>query len=190
MVESIKSLDLQLFLFLNDIHNSFFDVVMYYVTDKEFWFPFYIAIIALLFWKMKWRAVPVLVAVAMVIVLCDQTTSGFMKPFFERLRPCHDPEVAPLVHLVTKCGGQYSFASSHASNTFGFATLFWLLFRHDLPKITWILAWSGIVSYSRIYVGVHYPLDIVVGAMVGLGYGWLVYFTYGKVVPLIYRNQS
>jgi undecaprenyl-diphosphatase len=90
-----------------------------------------------------------------------------MKPFFQRLRPCHDPVIQHIVHVVGDCGGQFGFASSHAANCFALAMAFYLLF--STKKLSFFLfLWAIIVSYSRIYVGVHFPSDLIVGALVGV----------------------
>jgi undecaprenyl-diphosphatase len=111
----------------------------------------------------------VLVCIALTILLADQITSTFMKPFFSRLRPTHDPELENLVHIVNGYrGGKFGFASSHAANTFGLAMFVFLLFRNRSKHVAWIFLWAAVVAYSRIYLGVHYPGDIIVGGFVGM----------------------
>ena len=111
-----------------------------------------------------------------------------MKPFFERLRPCHNPSIASLVHLVEGCGGKYGFASSHAANAFGLATACWLFLRSWSHYFIWGFLWAVVVSYSRIYMGVHYPLDILVGAFIGVVLAWLVYQSYQRMKPALFRT--
>jgi undecaprenyl-diphosphatase len=97
-----------------------------------------------------------------------------MKPFFERLRPSHDPSMQNLIHLVDDYrGGLYGFASSHAANTFGVALFVWLTLRPVYNWIFLIFLWAAVMTYTRIYLGVHYPGDIIVGALVGLVSGWV-----------------
>src|SRR5689334_19117260 len=122
-LESLKEIDTQLFLFLNSLHNSFFDVVMYWVSDKIFWFPFYGWLFYLMIKAFKFDSISLLVFMALTIVLSDQISSGIIKPMFLRFRPCHDPLIGHLVHLSKKgCGGNYGFVSSHAANAFAMAT--------------------------------------------------------------------
>jgi len=112
--------------------------------------------------------------------MADQSTSGVMKPFFERLRPCHDARWEELMFSYGGCGGMYGFASSHAANTFALATFLTLTFRNILKGFGWLYLWAMLVSYTRLYLGVHYPLDLLVGAMVGVLSGWLAWFVIKK----------
>jgi undecaprenyl-diphosphatase len=123
-----------------------------------------------------------IMGILLVILASDQFTSSFMKPFFERLRPCHDLEIGQLVHVVKKCGGQFGFASGHSANSFGIAMFAWLTFR-SYWKGTWLMfLWAAFVAFSRIMVGVHYPGDIIVGSLIGLFFGWLIF----KLLEQIY----
>ena len=110
-----------------------------------------------------------------------------MKPFFERLRPTHEPGFDGLVHTVYGYrGGKFSFSSGHAANTFGIATIAWLLFRTRIRLIGLIFLWAALVSYTRIYLGVHYPGDILVGASIGVSLGWIIY----KILMIILDRLS
>lgn len=171
-MQTILDLDKELLLFFNGLHTSWLDPVMILATKTISWLPLYLFLVYLIIKFKKWDTLFVLVGVALTIVLADQITSGFMKPFFARLRPSQDPALAGLVHLVNDYkGGLYGFASSHAANTFGTATLIFLLFRARYRWIWLIFIWALLVSYTRIYLGVHYPGDIIVGALVGLACG-------------------
>lgn len=175
MIEKIIELDEQLFLFLNGIHNNALDSAMFWISEKYTWIPFYAILLGIIIWKFKIRAIYVLLGIGFVILFADQLTSGLMKPFFERFRPCHEPDLAGMVYLVEKCGGKYGFASSHAANTFGLATFIFLVFNHLYRYLGWLFLWAFIVSYSRIYLGAHYPLDIIVGGIIGILIGWIIY---------------
>ena len=122
-----------------------------------------------------------LLAFALLITLADQSASGFFKPFFERLRPCHQPGIQEFVHTLKHCGGQYGFASSHASNTFALGIFMWLLYRNLYGQL--MILWAVLVSYSRIYAGVHYPGDIIMGAILGLISALIVYYLYKRIFP-------
>lgn len=168
---------------------------MIIATHRFTWIPLYILIIVYIFIEKKSEAFnfknglnPIkvkflrLVYIIASVGLADRFTSGFMKPYFERLRPCHDPTVSNVLHLVGNCGGQYGFASSHASNSFALALCFYLLYRKT-NKYSWVLfIWAAIVSYSRVYIGVHYPTDILMGAIVGMliSIGGFMLFSYKR----------
>jgi undecaprenyl-diphosphatase len=194
MIESILEADQQFFLWLNSFHTTWLDPVMYWITNKYTWFPVYGILVIGIVIKYGWEGVRIVLILAVIIAACDQLTSGFMKPTFERLRPCHSPSIANFVHLVKGCGGQYGFVSSHAANSFGLAAALWLFLSSWSSWFAVGFVWAAVVSYSRIYVGVHYPLDIIVGAFIGVILAWLIYQLYqryrGRLVaglPVRYR---
>jgi undecaprenyl-diphosphatase len=173
-MEFIIELDKEALLFFNGWHSPFWDSIMYWVSHKLFWIPLYAFLLGWLIWKEKWNAVYTLIALGLTIAIADRFTSGFMKPFFARPRPCHDAEIGSLVHLVENhCGGKWGFASSHAANVFGIASFFWIQFGKHYRAFAWLFPWALLVAYSRVYLGVHYPADITVGALVGVLAAWL-----------------
>ncbi len=172
-MEALISFDKELFLVLNSLHSQSFDFIMYWITDKFFWIPLYLVLIILIIQKFKFQSLLILLSIAVLILLVDQTTSTLMKPFFSRLRPCHDTSISTLVHLVTPCGGKYGFISGHAANTFSIATFLYMIFA--TKRWVWLFFWAGVVSYSRLYVGVHYPLDILAGVLYGVIIGAIIH---------------
>lgn len=170
MLETLLELDKKLLLFINSLHTPFLDPVMFWITKTLFWLPLYLFLLFLIFKHFKKDAWFVLIGIAVTILLADQITSSLMKPYFARLRPSREPSLQGLVYLVNGyTGGKYGFASSHAANTFATALFFWLIFK-DRFRWMWVLfVWAIVMTYSRLYLGVHYPGDILVGMLVGLG---------------------
>lgn len=175
----ILDMDRELFLFLNGLHTEWLDPLMMLFTQTQFWVPLYLFLIYLIFKNFGNEGWFVLAGVVVTILLADQITSALMKPFFARLRPSHEPSLAGLVHLVDGyAGGRYGFASSHAANTFGTAWFIWKLFGTRYRWIGLMFVWCTLMTYTRVYLGVHYPGDVIVGALVGIGsgaIGWQVY---------------
>ena len=172
-MDSLIELDKKLLLVLNGLHHPWVDPAMYYLTKTFFWLPLYAFLIFLIFKNYGQRGWYVMLGAAVTIVLADQITSTLMKPFFARPRPSHEPTLEGLVHIVRNYrGGLYGFASSHAANTFGTALFVWLTLRPFYRWIAWIFLWAALMTYTRIYLGVHYPGDILVGGVVGLASGW------------------
>lgn len=176
MIELLKQWDTDLFLFLNGMHTPFGDVVMFYCSEKLTWIPLYIFILYLCIRFFKWKTLWILLAVTMLITISDQLSVHGFKNVFMRLRPCHEPLLDGLVHTVNnKCGGQYGFVSSHAINHFALASFLAILFKNRISYFApLIIIWALVVSYSRIYLGVHYPGDVICGGILGVFLGILM----------------
>lgn len=182
MIEKIIEWDTRLFQYLNGLHTSWLDVPMYWITDRFFWIPLYLVIMLMAYKRYGLGGFWMIAAAGLSVALADQFTSNFMKPYFARPRPCHDPVISSSVFVLRGCGGQFGFASSHASTTFALATSLWLYGRRTF-RLAWIMfVWAALVSYSRIYVGVHYPVDLFVGATAGAAISLIVYLIYRLIL--------
>lgn len=177
-MEEIIFLDKELTLFINGFNTPFFDAFFYLITSKTLWLPLYAVLLWMIFRKQGGRGLMTVVVVGLVVLAADQVTSGLMKPLFERLRPTHDDVLQYLVHTVNGYrGGAFGFASSHAANTFAIASFFILVVRRWSLSIALSL-WALANSYGRVYQGVHFLGDVVVGALIGVAIGRLFYELY------------
>ena len=173
MIEALESLDRALFLFLNGLHCDALDPIMMWISGKFVWIPFYLLLIVLIVRKHEWKSLIIIIpALVVMVTLSDQISVQVFKNGFERYRPCHNEDIKSMIHLLGNCGGQYGFISSHATNTFALAAFIICVMR-STPLTYTMFIWAAVVSYSRIYLGVHYPADVLTGALVGwlVGYG-------------------
>ncbi len=190
-IQSIKEIDTNLFLYLNSKHNLFFDVVMYWASHKYFWIPLYV-ILLLLVYKYFGKKTLLIAGFAIIsFALSDQISTRAFKKKFLRYRPCHNMEIQSQVHVNGGCGGQYGFVSSHAANTFALAMFLGLLFKNKIKYFALLIfLWAAFVSYSRIYNGVHYPADITVGAILGMGIGIVMFKMYQLLDNKLYPKSK
>lgn len=173
----LERFDQQLFLFINSSNSPFFDHFMYAISGRLIWVPLYLAILIYLGIKYKRKFLIILIFIILAATLADQS-SVIVKNIFHRLRPCHEPTIIGIVHLVNgECGGVYGFVSSHATNCFDVALLSLLFIKKRWYTIS-IIFWAGIIGYSRIYLGVHYPGDVICGSFLGAFIGWSMYNLY------------
>lgn len=177
-MEYLIELDRKLLLYLNGFHTDWLDPVMFLLSNTLFWLPLYLWLIFATQKKYQKAVWIVLAGGIVTILLADQITATLMKPYFARLRPSHDPAIKDQLHLVKDfngnvyAGGLYGFASSHAANTFGTALFFFLFLKPVYRWAALLFVWAILMTYTRIYLGVHFPGDILVGMIVGLLSAW------------------
>ncbi|NQY67260.1 MAG: phosphatase PAP2 family protein [Flavobacteriales bacterium] len=168
-MEQIVNFDKELFLYLNGINSNSWDIIMYWISYKWTWIPLYAYLIYFLVVKRIPHIWILLGCIVGLIASSDLISVHLFKNVFQRYRPCHNEIIGGMVHLVEDhCGGLYGFVSSHASTSFSIAVFIEKFLPNKIAKYA-ILIWAGIVAYSRVYLGVHYPLDIVCGIILGIG---------------------
>ncbi|MBM3177146.1 MAG: phosphatase PAP2 family protein [Bacteroidetes bacterium] len=189
--------DKNLLIWLNAKHAQWLDGFMFAATGTVFWMPFYFLLIYLFFKHLDNKAWLVLGCIGLTILVSDQLTSSLLKPLTERLRPSHEPSLDGIIHLFQTesgkfyKGGKFGFPSSHASNAFGVAVFTWLILRNQIGWIgllTFPLAL--IISYTRIYLGVHYPSDIIFGAALGAALGFLCWKFIFRKTEHYFKTQA
>lgn len=182
MLDKLLSLDTQIFLSLNSLHNETLDPIMVFLSHNYTAMGFLIfLLLGMGFIYFKKAGYMIILASMISFGASDLISSSVLKPGFERLRPCHEIQTKENVHLAGRyCGGKYGFVSSHASNSFAISMLFWLFFRRKSKLYGLLFVYSIMVSYSRIYLGKHYPLDLIAGAGLGMMISYVNYKLFFK----------
>ncbi len=175
MIEYLDEIDANALLAINGLNDAFQDVFWWLVSAKWASLLLVLALVWVLLHQNRRHALLVLAMLVLAFVMADQISSGLIKHLVERLRPTHDPDLESMVHVINGYrGGMYGFVSSHAANSFAAVTLLSLIMRHRLVTCS-LLTWALLQCYSRMYLGVHYPGDILGGIIVGSLVGWLVW---------------
>tara|TARA_B100001113_G_scaffold260167_1_gene215197 strand:+ start:944 stop:1522 length:579 start_codon:yes stop_codon:yes gene_type:complete len=177
MLDLILEYDHKLFLWLNNLGNESFDWFWMLMTNKLFNFFVYSIALIYLLKKTDIKSLISMILFLSILILISDQTSNLFKNFFERLRPCYDEQISSYMRLVKdSCGGLYSFFSAHASNSFALASFFFFVYYKIIQrKIILFFVLASLVSYSRVYIGVHYPLDIITGSVFGFVSGFIFF---------------
>jgi undecaprenyl-diphosphatase len=180
MPDYLLQLDRKLFYFVNHtLSNHFFDWIMPYLRYPQFWIPMYAFILVFCLAQYKKQGIIVILLLLATFAVADFGSASIIKPMVHRLRPCNNPAIAATIIRRVDCGTGYSFPSSHASNHFAIAVFLIMVFRKRWPAIWfWCLLWACLVCFAQMYVGVHYPIDILAGAI----YGTIVGYLFGAVL--------
>lgn len=183
LLDQISIWDTTLFRAVNiEGSNQLFDWILPLWRNRNLWFPFYALLLILVAYKFKKAAIPWILFAALAPSLGDLFSSHVLKPFFDRPRPCS--VILDVILRADYCPGNGSFPSSHAVNHFALAVFFWLTLRTRWPRFAWLfLIWAVIVCYAQIYVGVHYPFDVLAGAAIGGAIGWFCYWAFSRMAP-------
>lgn len=183
MLATLLELDTALFELINhSFHNTFLDLILPYWREKTTWIPLYLFIITFLIWKYRKQSILLIFMLIATVGFADTMSSKVIKKQVQRLRPCNNPNLKADVKLLVDCGSGYSFTSSHATNHFALAVFLVLLFE-GIPILFSILLllWAASIAFGQVYVGVHYPLDIVCGSLLGTCIAFLGFQVYNLI---------
>lgn len=172
---SLKEADTALFYLVNNkLSFSKIDDLMLLLRQAYTWIPLYLFFFLFFYWNCKKYFLAIVALSLVTFALSDFTSASIIKPFIGRLRPCHDPALQLTINNIAGCGGVYGMPSTHAANHFGIATFWYMAIKYTLnQKWLWLFAWAFIICYAQVYVGVHFPGDVIVGGLLGAAIGYL-----------------
>lgn len=184
MLDLLHQIDRDLLIAVNRHHSPLLDNLMWFVSGTWSWLPFYFLLAGCILYRYKKKGAIMILLIALLVILSDQIASGIIKPWVHRLRPSHQPGVQEILHYVNGYrGGMYGFVSSHACNVFALAFYLHFAAAEKIKWLSWVLfPWAVLVSYSRVYLGVHYPSDVIVPVFISLPIAGLVYWLYKKII--------
>ena len=188
MIDTLLGIDQELYILINQgMGNAFFDSVLIPFRHKLFWIPLYLFIlvfISLNFGQKKWL---IYLFLGLTITCSDTISSKLIKPSIERIRPCHCPDLNPAIRIP--CSQGYSFTSSHATNHFAIGSFLFFLFSFTKWR-TLFLVWAGLIGLAQIYVGVHYPGDVLAGSLIGFLIGSSLFYFYTRALNRLFKHDT
>lgn len=192
--QHIKDIDQAIFYHVNGIwHHPVLDSILPWTRHSNNWIPLYLGLLGWMVYQLGWKTWKWFLFALLNVGLTDQVSSSIFKPLFHRLRPCNDPALLGKTRLLLDhCSGGFSFTSSHAANHFGLAMFIFITWGTAQQKITkYFFVWAGVIAYAQMYVGVHYPLDILGGTIIGLLAGYAMSILYLKWAgPMTFKNNG
>lgn len=181
MLKHLLEWDRNTFIYLNNLGTEDYDLFWVIVTNITSWIPLYILLLALIFLKYPKKEALFISCTIVLLLICILGLTDIVKTYFERLRPNNDIEINSIIRILKNPAG-YSFFSGHASSSFSLTTISFLFLRKKVSIIWLLFIWPFLFAYSRIYVGVHYPLDLITGALIGMLLGFLFYLFYRRFI--------
>jgi undecaprenyl-diphosphatase len=174
--------DRKVFHFINDtLSANWLNDIMIFIRNPKTWIPVYIMLLAFFIWKTKPFLFKIIVLTIFTLLITDFTSSFVFKPFIGRLRPCYDTSLNFTVHHVIDCGGKFSMPSNHAFNHFGLSTFWFLVIKNTTnQRWYWLWFWAFLIGFAQVYVGVHFPGDIIAGALFGILTGSFTYYIFTR----------
>jgi membrane-associated phospholipid phosphatase len=188
MIETLKHIDTTWFLAINNgMQNAFLDIVCPFMRNQKTWYLLYALLFVISYKKWKKKSLWILGGAVLLILLADQISANLIKNTVQRLRPCNEPSLAGMVNNIVGCGKGYSFISAHATNHFAIAVFFSMIFYREYKWVFYVaIFWAALIAFSQVYVGVHYPFDVICGAILGSTLGYFGgKFIYTKLNVLI-----
>ena len=191
LLQSLKRADVYVFYLINKrLHVPSLDALMLLMRQAYTWIPLYLFMLLFFHFNTKKYLLQIVAVTAFTFAITDFTSAAFLKPLIGRLRPCYDPTITFEINNLPGCGGQFSMPSSHASNHFGLASLWFMIIKKLLDRRWyWLWVWAFIIGYSQVYVGVHFPADVLVGGLFGCTIGTLM-SKFVKVENQIWKTDA
>jgi membrane-associated phospholipid phosphatase len=172
-------------------HNAFLDAVVPYLRNQWTWAPLYLFLLVFMLQNFGWRGFIWCLIFLATFGISDQLSAHWLKPIFNRIRPCNDPALSQIVHIIVPCGSGKSFPSSHAANHFSLGIFMAITLKPYVKRVFWYaFLWAAAISYAQVYVGVHFPMDVFFGGLLGALVGYFTGKTFNKFVPLSLTHTS